>query len=160
MNNICFEIKRLSEGKELLEVKKMWVDIFGDSPDFVDSFYSLFPAEKVTFVAKNGENTVGMVNSLDCTLDFCEKEQNGKYIYALAVKEAYRGRTIAKKLLEAAEGETFTMLVPENEKLAEMYRHLGYTQKIKVDTRYEEPTLFFDSSARPDISLDALLKIK
>ena len=114
------EIKRASE-KDLPDVKDLWQKIFGDDGEFIDRFYEAFPIKDNAFVAKIGEKTVGMVNALDCKLRYENEIFCGKYIYALAVSDDYRGKGIARALLEACEEGSFVLLVPETPKLFDMY---------------------------------------
>lgn len=152
------EIKR-AEQKDMPSVKALWQEIFGDDSEFIDRFYSAFPAGENTFVAKIGEKTVGMVNSLDCKLTRKNERFYGKYIYALAVSNEYRGRGVARALLEACEEGDFVLLVPETSDLFDMYAHLGYSKKAEADARFTEPFLFFTEEKR-DESVHALVKIK
>ena len=152
------EIVKASD-KDMPHVKELWREIFGDDEVFIDRFYSAFPIKDNTIVAKDGEKVVGMVNALDCKL-LCENEVFcGKYIYALAVSEKYRGRGIARELLETAEEGSFVLLVPETPDLFDMYAHLGYTEKIQADDRFIEPFLFF-AEEKSDKTVSALVKIK
>lgn len=152
------EIVRASQ-KDMLSVKDLWQEIFGDDSEFIDRFYRAFPIEESGVVAKIGEKTVGMVNALDCKL-MCKNELfYGKYIYALAVSNEYRGKGIAKALLEICEEGDFVLLVPETKGLFDMYAHLGYSKKTQVDVRFTEPFLFFTEGKSSD-GVSALVKIK
>ncbi|MBQ2251512.1 MAG: GNAT family N-acetyltransferase [Clostridia bacterium] len=153
-----FEIVRASE-KDLPCVKGLWQEIFGDDEGFIDRFYSAFPVKDNTLVAKDGEKVVGVVNALDCKLRYKNEIFCGKYIYALAVSEKYRGRGIARELLETAEEGSFVLLVPETPDLFDMYAHLGYTEKTQADERFTRPFLFF-TEGKSDKSVSALVKIK
>ena len=141
MNDISFV--KLNDSRYSDSVKRLWKDIFGDDYDFIDRFYSAFPMEKVTFVAVFFGEVVGIVNSLDVRASYRNVLYEGRYIYALALRQDLRGRGYAKKLLSMAEGRDFTLLVPENGELSKMYRHLGYVFETEIDARFEEPHLFF-----------------
>ena len=117
------EIVRASE-RDMPSVKALWQEIFGDDSEFIDRFYRAFPIEESGVVAKIGEKTVGMVNSLNCKLTCKNELFYGKYIYALAVSNEYRGKGIAKALLEICEEGDFVLLVPETKGLFDMYAHL------------------------------------
>ncbi|MBE6607430.1 MAG: GNAT family N-acetyltransferase [Ruminococcaceae bacterium] len=158
---VCdFVIKR-AEKQDEYSVKMLWQKIFGDEEKFIDGFYDAFPMKDNTFVAKVGGKVVGMVNAVDCKL-LCEGEQLcGKYIYALAVEEAFRGRGIARNLLEASEceAESFVLLVPETPDLFVMYEKFGYNEKVDVDERFVDPALFF-TEKKSGKKVSALVKIK
>ena len=150
--------KRVTEKNEEICVKKIWQDVFGDDEDFVDKFYSIFPMEKNTFVAKYGDNVVGIVNAIDCKISYENELFYGKYIYALAVDKNYRGRGLARALLEISESGSFMLLVPETPELFAMYGKLGYKQKVNVDERFVDPCLFFEGGGS-DKRVSALVKI-
>jgi ribosomal protein S18 acetylase RimI-like enzyme len=158
MNDISFV--KLNDSRYSDSVKSLWKDIFGDDYDFIDGFYSAFPMEKVTFAALFSNEVVGIVNSLDVSASYQGTLYEGRYIYALALREDFRGRGIAKKLLSMAEGRDFTLLVPESENLFDMYRHLGYVYETQVDACFEEPHLFFaeDGDIPCDENVRALFK--
>lgn len=152
------EIVRASE-RDMPSVKALWQEIFGDDSKFIDRFYRAFPIGENTLVAKIGEKTVGMVNSLNCKLSYKNELFYGRYVYALAVSDEYRGRGIAKALLKDCEKGDFVLLVPETKDLFDMYAHLGYSKKTQVDVRFTEPFLFF-TEGKSDESIHALVKIK
>ena len=145
--------------KDMPQVKGLWWEIFGDDEKFIDRFYKAFPIKENALVAKDGEKVIGMVNALDCKLAYENEIFSGKYIYALAVDTRYRGRGIARELLEAAEQGCFVLLVTETPDLFDMYAHLGYSEKIQADDRFAEPVLFFEGE-KSDKSVPALIKIK
>ena len=135
-------LKRVTKSEEAIGVKRIWQEIFGDDDDFLDSFYDAFPMKENTFVAKDGEKVVGIVNAIDCELLYDKKHFFGKYIYALAVDKPYRGKGLARKLLEISESGSFVLLVPETPELFAMYDKLGYKEKADVDDRFVDPCLF------------------
>lgn len=140
--------KKVDTAYEKEQIKALWQETFGDSPDYVEDFYKIFATEENALVALDGDRVVGMVNSLDCKARLCGEILRGKYIYALAVKKEYRGRGVAKKLLKMGEGELFTMLIPERDELFEMYAHLGYTVKTDAYKGFIEPHKHFDKMSK------------
>lgn len=150
MNDVL--ITRVSEISLALKIRELWSDVFGDEYSFIDDFYRVFPVEDVALAAFCGEEPVGMVNSIEVSASIGGAFYQGKYIYALAVKEAFRGKGIAKELLSRAQGRDFTLLVPENEKLSEMYRYLGYTGETLIDARFEEPQKFSENLFKKDMT--------
>ena len=148
-------IKRAETSDEKEQIKVLWEEIFGDDRQYVENFYKVFPMRENAFVALDGQALVGMVNSIDCKAKLQDKSFNGKYVYALAVKKQYRGKGIAKKLLNMCESEVFTMLIPERDELFAMYEHLGYTVKTAADIRFTEPHKIVLNSGR---TVSALVK--
>lgn len=140
-------VKKVSCRSEELALRKIWRDIFGDTYEYIEDFYKTFDIKESAYVALLENEVVGIVNSLKCRA-LCKTEKNGeaeekmfsgRYIYALAVKKEHRGRGFAKELLKAAEGDDFTVLIPENEGLFAMYRHLGYTVDVRIPYLFVEP---------------------
>ncbi len=151
--------KRVTEKEEENCVKNIWQEIFGDDREFIDRFYDAFPMKENTFVAKDGEKVVAIVNAIDCRLLYENELFCGKYIYALAVEKAYRGRGIARGLLEISESGSFVLLVPETPELFAMYDRLGYNEKADVDERFVDPCLFL-TDGKGNKKVSALVKIK
>lgn len=144
MNDII--VRRVENKTEREALCVIWQGLFGDSLEYIEDFYKKFPAEENALVAILNGEVVGIVNSLECKAKTEKGLFYGRYIYALGVKENYRGRGIAKKLLEAGKGKDFTMLVPENAELFKMYGHLGYTQTVNVGKIFTEPHKLFDKA--------------
>jgi len=107
---------------------KLFCDTFGDSEKFVRSFYGCFDCTKHTLVAKDGKDILAMVNLIPLTLPFGNGTVfHGKYVYALATKESYRKKGIARSLLGMAESDCdFLFLIPANSSLATSYRRMGF----------------------------------
>ena len=150
--------KKVDSICEKEQIKALWRTTFGDSFDYVEAFYGIFSLTENAIVAICGEKVVGMVNSLDCKAELDGDTFHGRYIYALAVDEKYRGRGIAKRLLEMGRGGEFTMLVPENDGLFDMYAHLGFALKTKVDVRFTEPQGFICGVPKSPDKICALVK--
>ncbi len=151
-------VKKADNTDEKEQIKALWEETFGDSLEYVEDFYETFPISENAFVALDGKTVVGMVNSLDCKAELNGKIFHGKYIYALAVKKEYRGKKIAKKLLEVGESDIFTMLIPERTELFAMYGHLGYTVNTVVDAAFIEPHKFFGKFTENTKKVRALVK--
>ncbi len=150
--------KKVDSEGEKEQIKALWQTTFGDLFDYVEAFYRIFSVTENALVAICGEKVVGMVNSIDCKARLDGDVFRGRYIYALAVDEKYRGRGLAKRLLEMGGGEEFTMLVPENAGLFDMYAHLGFNLKTKVDARFTEPQGFLNGAPKSPDRICALVK--
>ena len=119
-------------GQEIVtKIIPLWQKVFGDSEDFIRSFYEL---NVDVFTAYDGNKLIGSVNRVSITYNGIF----GGYIYAACVDENYRGRGIFKRLLAEAERDMpFMMLIPANEELFGMYRKLCYDRTTYTTFPFE-----------------------
>jgi Acetyltransferases len=100
---------------------KLWMEIFGDSEDFIRRFYDSFGGD--VFTEYDGDTLIGMVNRVPIRYG----RHDGGYIYAACTRPEYRGCGIFRRLITEAEtGMDFMMLIPAEPDLYAMYRKLGY----------------------------------
>lgn len=116
-------------GKEQeASLRRLWKTVFGDSEEFLDSFFGLaYSPRRCRCATENGE--------LAGALYWFDTECNGSkfaYLYAVATDPAFRNRGVCRALLaDTAEllrvqGYAGELLVPEGEALARMYEKMGY----------------------------------
>lgn len=93
---------------------------FGDEREWFDAFLAAADGEK--YLAY--EDYHGGMFLLDVNFG----DYRGKYVYALGVHQSFRGRGIAKELLEAAKelSPDFTLICAADEKLAAAYERCGF----------------------------------
>lgn len=123
------------------KITDLWLSCFDDiDKSFVKSFYGSFECEgniiithvrdgelRITRGMQNAVKPVGIVNRVPCQLHIGKDTVNGYYLYGCCVAEEWRGKGVFKALIENANCDCdFTVLVPENDGLYEMYRKLGY----------------------------------
>ncbi|MDD4773017.1 MAG: GNAT family N-acetyltransferase [Eubacteriales bacterium] len=124
-------------------IAALWKRVFGDPDEYIHAFYRSFDNRGNVFCAaerpdgihitsgpppEDGE-IVGLVNRVPLRLILGDKIYQGYYIYAGCVDPSRRGRGIYRDLMQAAERNTpFTVLIPADKDLFDMYRRLGYTE--------------------------------
>ena len=109
-------------------LRKLWKTVFGDSDDFLDSFFRIaFSPDRCKYLEENGE-AVCALYWFDCSFE------GGKlaYIYAVATHPEYRGKGLASRLITDTHahlqslGYAGTVLKPAKG-LFPFYERLGYT---------------------------------
>ncbi len=119
-----------------LQLKVLWQEAFGDTPEFIDSFFAAAYAPGRCLCAFTEDRVAAAAYVFDCSFPA------GKlaYIYAVATAWDFRGQGLCHALLQelhsrlARQGYTGTVLVPGNADLAELYRGMGYAYFGGVDT--------------------------
>lgn len=109
-------------------LKRLWQQAFGDTPEFVDGFFSTgFSPERCRCLYAQGQLAAALY-WFDCLW-------NGRkiaYIYAVATDKAFRGQGFCRRLMEdthdrlQALGYAGAALVPVDAGVSAMYEKLGY----------------------------------
>lgn len=135
--------KRNTDPAAFSGIISLWRRVFGDSEDYIRAFYRSFDTRGNVFCAVRQTDgfritsdlysvrgdIVGLVNRVPVKLRRGDRIINGYYIYAGCVDSDYRGRGIYRDLMRAAERDTvFTVLIPAEDTLFELYRKMGYTE--------------------------------
>ncbi len=114
--------------RRLQELRQLWKQVFGDTDDFLDSFYrTAFSPDRCRCVLEN-DCIVSVLYWIDCTLD----NRKLAYLYAVATHPSYRGRGFCRRLLEDThallhrQGYAGVLLVPQDLGLRGMYSKMGY----------------------------------
>ncbi len=109
-------------------LKALWAEAFGDSPDFIDSFYATAYSPSRCLCIAEGTEILAAAHWLRCQ----QGSHQLAYIYAVATAKAHRGRGLCRSLMAAihqklaAEGYAGAILVPGDAALSQMYGKLGY----------------------------------
>lgn len=123
--------------KNIPMMKALWREVFGDSEEFIDLFFSKFYRPSRTLLAFEDGELVSMLYYLDVKAKYFKKNLKCAYLYGVATKlsERRRGhfrRLHAQLLEELAEKHYEAVAVlPANESLYGLYREMGYTISMK-----------------------------
>lgn len=116
------------ESSQILNLRRLWKEAFGDTEEFLDDFWrTAFDVKRCRCVVTDGQVTAALY-WFDC---MC-MEKSIAYVYAVATAEAYRGRGISHALMEdthrhlAKLGYEGAVLVPGSEELFYFYEGMGY----------------------------------
>lgn len=126
-----FTIKKAEES-QIPELKKIWIECFGDSEAYVDMFFEKRFKSTVCLTAVYQNKTIGAMYLLPVFAYEYGKIKNGWYGYAVGVLKEYRKNGIYAamhnkicKYLKA--NNEFYILCPANRKLYDFYRTLGFS---------------------------------
>lgn len=98
-------MNRLSKN-DIAGIISLWIDVFGDSPEFVREFLSRFASPESVVLAHNENGMViGMAHYPVLGDSF---GNHYTYLYAVAVLPEYRGKGIASKLIREVINRTKT----------------------------------------------------
>ena len=115
-------------GSDLPLLADLWKEAFADSEDFINGFFETAFSPEHTLCIKDEGRVVSALYILDCSFE----GEPIAYIYAVATAEQYRGRGLARRLMESAyeilkeKGYAGAILVPGSKELFAMYGKLGY----------------------------------
>ncbi len=109
-------------------LKALWQEAFGDTPAFIDSFFTTAYAPGRCLCACTDDTVAAAAYYFDCSYP------GGKlaYIYAVATARDFRGQGLCHALLQQLhsrllqQGYAGTVLVPGDASLGELYRGMGY----------------------------------
>ena len=127
---------RKASASDILDFRKLWEEVFGDSEDYIQLFISHFGIENGYICVINGK-IVAMAFAIPTALFLGSKfkssrVQEFKYLYACATHPDFQSQGIMTKLLETiyeyASMENFKgiFLQAANPDLANYYRKLGF----------------------------------
>ena len=118
-------------------LKKLWIDTFGDTEDYVSLLFDkgYTPTECFGEIV-NGE-VVSVLYLLKGYIKSDKINYEGRYLYAAATAVPYRGKGLMAKLIKEAQryiaekGITFICLVPADEGLYGFYGRFGFEPLMK-----------------------------
>ena len=133
----------------------LWAEAFGDSPDYIESFYRTHFSPEFTAVCEMNGQVCAMANLLPCSLFSDGKKLPARYIYAVATLKSFRGRGIASDLMRFVcnfleESNLCGFLSPAEKSLYEFYRPLGFTEAFAAKRLQLSP------SNRPECSFEEI----
>ncbi len=113
---------------DILTLRALWKQAFGDTDDFLDLFFSTaFSSDRALCLRVDGV-PIAVLYWFDCT---CRQEKIA-YLYAVATAREHRGKGLCSVLMDNTHkhlerlGYAGAMLVPSSESLFEFYRKRGY----------------------------------
>ena len=121
--------------EEILQLRTLWKQAFGDTDAFLDIFFSTaFAFDRCRCVMEDGVVAAALY-WFSCQAD----GQHLAYLYAVATAEEYRGRGICRRLMADTHshlenlGYAGAILVPGDPGLRKMYRTMGYEDMTSVE---------------------------
>lgn len=123
----------------LPQVKKMWADIFGDTDDYIELFFSKVYAPNRALVATVGDTVVSMIFFPGRDMLLQRQHIRVGYVCGAATMPEYRGEGIMTAMIEAAHkymrlsGDAGAVLIPASDSLYGYYKKRGYHEFFKRD---------------------------
>ncbi len=123
--------------KDIPELKKMWQDIFGDTEEYTELYFSYKFKEGNTFVIRVGDEIASALYVEYTDLYIDGKIYKGAYLCGIATLEKYRGRGFAGQLInyakESIEKVDIIYLIPANKSLFNFYKRFGFREFTFID---------------------------
>ena len=119
------------------QLKDLWIKTFGDSKEYVDSFFDNFYDEKHILTYVENEIVISALYMVPYDMIYEGRKYKVMYLYALATLEKYRGKGIMGSLIEKAHvfldknGFAASFLIPASDSLYDYYKKYGYSYLIK-----------------------------
>lgn len=122
------------------QCKSLYITAFQDDEEFTDLLFDLFYDSSCRYLCED-DKVVSMLFAMDVTLDGAK----GKYIYAVATDENYRGKGYMSKLFRKVSDEfkdeyDFFCLKPMSESLFDYYGRLGFEKCLKKSESFKYET--------------------
>ena len=113
---------------QIPDLRRLWQQAFGDTEEFLDSFFSMaFARERCRCITVE-DRLVAALYWFDCNWE----GRKAAYVYAVATDSAYQGKGYCRTLLEDThstlkkQGYALALLVPGEEGLFRLYEKCGY----------------------------------
>lgn len=139
-----FRLSGLNErSNQVDELKKLWIDTFGDTKEYVNTFFDKFYIPDNVIVYKENGKIVSSLYMIDYCLKYNDKYYKIMYLYALATDNEYRCKGIMSMLIDKADkimhnkGYVGAFLIPAEESLYDYYGRFGFTDII-YNKKYTE----------------------
>lgn len=143
-------------------LKKLWSEVFGDSPQIIDNFFNKTAEAKNIFCVFCDNEPVSVMYGIDAGVFINGKAYKSLYIYAVCTREDFRGLGLMGENFSFLEktakqrGVSYLFLVPASKTLFELYEKSGFstafTYGVKVIKRTE--SLGFDGKVENLTYLD------
>lgn len=113
---------------------KLYIDAFHDDIEFTNLLFDNFFEDSCRYLLIDGK-VVSMLFAMDVSIN----NKKGKYVYAVATNENYRGKGYMKKLFDCISNEfsrdySFLCLRPMDDGLFNFYEKLGFERKFTKST--------------------------
>ena len=135
---------RFANSNDVKLIKKLWIEVFNDEENFVDSFLEHLFSDVDTVVFEENSKIYSIASFIDVKIG----EYKGKYLYALATSPRKRNKHLATSLIEFSKnyfsqnGYEFIITIPSNPKLIPFYEKNGFLNKTHKRTYFEDGMSF------------------
>lgn len=134
-----------SKEKYIGSLISLWHKVFGDNEEYIKLFFTKAYFNSEAFAVTDGDEVVSCLYLLKSVIRCDGKLYKGRYLYAAATLDEYRGKGLMSQLIKEAleyaenEGLNFIALVPATDSLYGYYERFGfdeamYKYRINVDS--------------------------
>ncbi|MBQ2890941.1 MAG: GNAT family N-acetyltransferase [Clostridia bacterium] len=112
-------------------VISLWNKTFKDSREMIENYLDNMCKNNMVLITEE-DRVIAMASILPVTI----RDKKGRYVYAVATDENYRGKGYGKAIMDEIDkiikerDEHFAVLVPASESLFDFYEKLGYKQTV------------------------------
>lgn len=127
---------RYGKKEDVLRLKRLWKESFGDEDAFIDSFFEMLYQDQNVLLEEKDGMLLGASFFLPGRIFTETGWQDIRYVYALAVYPEYRGQKIATRLLDEAGERYKTPMItePADAGLADrFYQPYGFQKCFYLD---------------------------
>ncbi len=123
--------------KNIPVMKQLWREAFGDSEEFIDTFFTKFYRPSRAFLAFEDGELVSMLYYMDVKAKCGKKRLKTAYLYGVATKlsERRRGhfRLLHNAFLDEVKNKRYdaVLVMPADDTLFGFYKDFGYTVSLK-----------------------------
>src|ERR1035437_7073965 len=132
---------RFAADEDHAVLKSLWKQIFGDSIEVIDYYFSHRHQNQNMLVYEAEGTIIGMLTMLPVEISIGQENYSGRYIYAVATEQRHRGQGVSTKLLLYCHDfmrknkETAAVLAPASDGLFTFYQKRGYETVFFVETQ-------------------------
>lgn len=147
------------------QLKRLWQETFGDSPEYVDLLYSLYYNPRLCLHEERNGKIVASLTGVPYSFSSGSGEDmRGVYLCGLATRPEYRRQGIMQNLIAEEEnrafhsGYRFTFLIPADDHLRLYYQKMGYRsvmniKELKISRECENRIFTAKETSAPKFSI-------
>ena len=123
--------------KALPAMKALWLDVFEDSEEFTDLFFSKFYKPRKAFLGFDKNELVSMLFYMDVNVKYDGRRLKCAYLYGVATKLSERRQghftALHNALLDELRLKKYDLIItiPQSEALFSFYKDIGYTLPLR-----------------------------
>lgn len=128
----------IANQQNIVQIKSLWKEVFQDSDEFLDSYFSKILKLNDSFVVEVDNKVVTALQVLPFTFLDNSKEVPAAYIFAVMTNPANRMQGHMRSLFDFTfdelnkRGYAFAFLIPQEEYLFGVYQKLGFVPAFPV----------------------------
>ncbi|NLC32110.1 MAG: GNAT family N-acetyltransferase [Clostridiales bacterium] len=130
---------RFSRKEDETQIKRLWIQAFGDSPQATDFYFDNRYEEENLLIDTEDGQLRGMLSMLPIQLLMGGQSYNARYFFAIATDAANKRQGISSRLIQSAktltkqQGGIAAVLVPANADLFHFYGKRGFETAFYYD---------------------------